>query len=124
MEGLDTQESYQVLGRHAPDAVRDYRTGAELHDLIGMGVLAAALWSMRETLDHAGFPNVRIIASSGFTPQKCRSMACAKAPIDIIGTGSYLPDRWSETCATADIIAYGGTPMVKVGREFLLKKNH
>jgi nicotinate phosphoribosyltransferase len=124
LEGLDTQKSYEALERHAPDAMRDYRTENERHDLIGMGVSAAALWSMRETLDHAGFPNVRIIASSGFTPQKCRSMACAKAPIDIIGTGSYLPERWSETCATADIIAYGGTPMVKVGREFLLKKNH
>ncbi|MDD3343819.1 MAG: hypothetical protein PHR87_09620 [Sulfurospirillaceae bacterium] len=84
---------------------------------------AAALWSMREALDNAGFSKVRIIASSGFTPQKCRTMAYAKAPIDIIGTGSYLPERWNETCATGDIIAYGGTPKVKVGREFLLKKN-
>jgi len=123
LEGLDTQKSYHVLERHAPDAVRDYRTEAELHDLIGTGVSAAALWSMRETLDHAGFSKVRIIASSGFTPQKCRSMAYSKAPIDIIGTGSFLPDHWSETNATADIIAYGGTPRVKVGREFLLKKN-
>jgi len=123
LEGLDTQESYHVLGRHVPDAVRDYRTEAELHDLIGTGVSAAALWSMRETLDHEGFSKVRIIASSGFTPQKCRSMAYAKAPIDIIGTGSFLPEKWSETNATADIIAYGGSARVKVGREFLLKKN-
>jgi len=122
LEGLDTQESYAVLGRHAPDAVRDYRTEAELHDLIGTGVSAAALWRMREVLDDAGFPKVRIIASSGFTPQKCKSMACAKAPIDIIGTGSFLPERWSETNATADIVSYGGKPRVKVGREFLLKK--
>lgn len=124
LEGLDTQKSYDVLGRYAPDAVRDYRTEEQLHDLIGTGVSAAAIWSMRETLDSAGFSKVRIIASSGFTPQKCRSMAWAKAPIDIIGTGSFLPDRWSETNATADIIAYGGVPRVKVGREFLLKKNH
>jgi nicotinate phosphoribosyltransferase len=122
LEGLDTQKSYEVLGRHAPDAVRDYRTEAELHDLIGTGVSAAAIWHMRESLDNAGFSKVRIIASSGFTPQKCRSMAYAKAPIDVIGTGSFLPDRWSETCATADIIAYGGMPRVKIGREFLLKK--
>jgi nicotinate phosphoribosyltransferase len=123
LEGLDTQKSYHVLERHAPEAVRDYRTEAELHDLIGTGVSAAAIWSMRESLDNAGFPKVRIIASSGFTPQKCRSMAWAKAPIDIIGTGSFLPDKWSETNATADIIAYGGVPRVKVGREFLLKKS-
>ena len=122
LEGLDTQKSYDVLGRHVPNAVRDYRTEGELHDLIGTGVSAAAIWSMRESLDDAGFPKVRIIASSGFTPKKCHTMASAKAPIDIIGTGSYLPDRWSETCATADIISYGGVPKVKVGREFLLKK--
>lgn len=122
LEGLDTQKSYDVLGRHAPDAVRDYRTEAELHDLIGTGVSAAAVWSMRETLDNAGFCKVHIIVSSGFTPQKCRSMAWAKAPIDVIGTGSFLPEKWSETNATADIIAYGGVPRVKVGREFLLKK--
>lgn len=122
LEGLDTQKSYEVLGRHVPDAMLKFHTEAELHNLIGTGVSAAALWSMRESLDNAGFPKVRIIASSGFTPQKCLSMACAKAPIDIIGTGSFLPDRWSETCATADIIAYDGKPIVKIGREFLLKK--
>ena len=44
------------------------------------------------------------------------------APVDTIGTGSYLPERWSETYATADIVAYDGRPSVKVGREFLLKR--
>jgi nicotinate phosphoribosyltransferase len=39
----------------------------------------------------------------------------------VIGTGSYLPELWSETYATADIIAYDGVPMVKAGREFLLR---
>jgi nicotinate phosphoribosyltransferase len=49
-------------------------------------------------------------------------MAIAEAPIDVIGTGSYLPEIWSETYATADIVAYDGRPMVKAGREFLLRK--
>jgi nicotinate phosphoribosyltransferase len=49
-------------------------------------------------------------------------MALAKTPIDIIGTGSYLPEKWSETYATADIIKYGKTLRVKVSREYLLKK--
>jgi nicotinate phosphoribosyltransferase len=40
----------------------------------------------------------------------------------MIGTGSFLPDRWSETYATADIVEYGGKPSVKVGREFLLRQ--
>ena len=65
---------------------------------------------------------MKIVASSGFTPAKCRMMAVAKAPIDVIGTGSYLPELWSETYATADIVAYDGEPMVKAGREFLLRK--
>ena len=37
----------------------------------------------------------------------------------MIGTGSYLPERWTETYATADVIAYDGQYRVKVGREFL-----
>ncbi len=49
-------------------------------------------------------------------------MSEAAAPIDVVGTGSYLPQRWTETYATADIIAYNGEPRVKVGREFLLRR--
>jgi nicotinate phosphoribosyltransferase len=49
-------------------------------------------------------------------------MAEAKAPIDVVGTGSFIPNTWSETYATADIVAYDGVPRVKIGREFLLKR--
>ena len=34
--------------------------------------------------------------------------ANAKAPVDVIGTGSYIPNNWEETYATADIIKYNG----------------
>ncbi len=122
LEGLDPPESYAVLERHAPEAVRGYRDDTELRYLIGPGVSAAAIWFLREALDKAGFDKVKIVASSGFGPAKCRLMAEAQAPIDVIGSGSYLPDRWSETYATADIVAYDGVPRVKVGREFLLQK--
>ena len=104
------------------NAIRGYRTEEELRHLVGTGVSAAAIWLLRRTLDEAGFPAVKIVASSGFGPEKCRMMAAANAPIDVIGTGSYLPELWSETYATADIIAYDGVPMVKAGREFLLRK--
>jgi nicotinate phosphoribosyltransferase len=50
-------------------------------------------------------------------------MAEAKAPIDVVGTGSFIPNTWSETYATADIVEYDGRPRVKLGREFLLRKN-
>src|SRR3546814_10652670 len=99
---------YRVLGRNAPGAIRGYRSEAELNALIGTGVSAAAIWHTREALDQAGYPAVKIVASSGFGPEKCRVMALAKAPVDVIGTGSFLPERWSETYATADVIAYPG----------------
>jgi nicotinate phosphoribosyltransferase len=123
MEGLDPPSSYAVLERHAPHAIRRYRSETELKWLVGTGVSAAAIWRMREALDQAGFPRVRIVGSSGFSVEKCRVMADARAPLDVVGTGSYLPEAWSETYATADVIAYGGTPRVKVGREFLFRKN-
>ncbi|MBU6498730.1 MAG: nicotinate phosphoribosyltransferase [Rhodospirillales bacterium] len=123
LEGLDPAESYAVLERHAPGAIRRYRSDTELRYLVGTGVSAAALWRMREALDAAGFGKVRIIASSGFGVDKCRVMADARAPIDLVGTGSFIPEVWSETYATADIVEYDGVPMVKVGREFLLRRN-
>jgi nicotinate phosphoribosyltransferase len=121
-EGLDLGSSYAILEAHAPQSIRGYRTEDELRDLVGAGVSAAALWKMRLVLNEAGFPKARIVASSGFGPQKCRMMAAANAPINAIGTGSYLPEMWRETYATADIIAFDGQPMVKAGREFLLRK--
>ncbi|MGH7211065.1 MAG: nicotinate phosphoribosyltransferase, partial [Acetobacteraceae bacterium] len=123
VERLDPAESYAVLERNAPGAIRRYRSDTELRYLVGTGVSAAAIWRLREALDEAGYPNVRIVVSSGFVVDKCRVMADAKAPIDVVGTGSFIPERWSETYATADIVEYAGVPMVKVGREFLLRRN-
>jgi len=122
-EDLDPQESYAVLERHVPLAVRRYRNESELRYLVGTGVSAAAIFHMRETLDAAGYAKVKIVASSGFGVKKCKVMSDVSAPIDMIGTGSYLPDRWSETYATADIVSYDGVPAIKLGREFLLKRD-
>jgi nicotinate phosphoribosyltransferase len=122
VEGLDPAASYAVLERHVPGAVRGYRNETELRYLVGAGVSAAAIWHLREALDREGFDRVRIVASSGFSPAKCKLMAEARAPIDVVGTGSFLPELWSETYATTDIVEYDGEPRVKVGREFLLRK--
>ncbi len=119
VEGLDPQASYAVLERHAPIAVRRYRNDNELRYLTGTGVSAASIFHVREKLDEAGFQKVKIIASSGFNVAKCKVMADVGAPIDSIGTGSFLPEIWKETYATADIVAYDGVFSVKVGREFL-----
>jgi nicotinate phosphoribosyltransferase len=122
VEGLDPPGSYAVLERFMPAATRGYRDDKQLQYLIGPGVSAAAIWYVRAALDQAGFDKVRIVASSGFSPAKCRLMAEAQAPVDVIGTGSYLPERWGETYATADIVEYDGIRRVKVGREFLFRK--
>lgn len=121
IEGLDPQKSYAVLERNAPEAFRGYRSEQDLKHLTGTGVSAAAIWFTREKLNEAGFNNVKIVASSGFNTEKCHVMAKANAPIDVIGTGSYLPTKWQETYATTDIICYDGKFKVKSGREFLIK---
>ncbi len=122
VESLDPAGSYAVLETHVPGAIRGYRSEKELRYLVGPGVSAAAIWRLRDALDREGFHKVKIVASSGFSPAKCKLMAEAKAPIDVIGTGSYLPENWSETYATADIVEYDGQARVKVGREFLLRR--
>ena len=123
IEGLDPQASYAVLERHAPLAVRRYRNEKELRMLTGTGVSAAAIFHLRQHLDQEGFDRVKIVASSGFDVIKCKVMADVGAPIDVIGTGSYLPEIWTETYATADIVSYNEGASVKVGREFLIRKD-
>jgi nicotinate phosphoribosyltransferase len=88
--------------------------------LFGKGVSVASIVHVRRALDEAGFKQAQIVASSGFDPQKCQVMGAAKAPLNLVGTGSFLPATLTETYATADIISYGGHKRVKVGREFLL----
>jgi nicotinate phosphoribosyltransferase len=87
--------------------------------LFGKGVSVAAIVHARQSLDKAGFKAAQIVGSSGFDPQKCQVMGAAKAPLDVVGTGSFLPATLTETYATADIIVYNGVRRVKIGREFL-----
>ena len=88
--------------------------------LFGKGVSVAAIIHARRALDEAGYKTATIVGSSSFDPQKCQIMGAAKAPIDMVGTGSFLPATLTETYATADIIRYNGVARVKIGREFLL----
>ena len=87
--------------------------------LFGKGVSVASIIHARRALDEEGFKAAQIVGSSGFDPQKCQVMGAANAPLDMVGTGSFLPATLTETYATADIIAYDGVKRVKIGREFL-----
>lgn len=87
--------------------------------LFGTGVSAANIINLRQTLDAAGYEEAFIVASSGFNSFKCQIMAEVGAPIDMVGTGSFLPEKMSETYATADIYRYDDETSIKVGREWL-----
>ena len=69
----------------------------------------------------SGFNSARIVGSSGFTPFKCKMFGHARAPVDVIGTGSFIPEAFGETFATADIFMYDGEFLIKVGREKLFQ---
>lgn len=136
-EGLDYERSVDVVG-HWLEVSGEYNIveqvlggrafqldpGNILVDkvrriLFGKGVSVAAVIHARLALDNAGYPDAQIVGSSGFNPEKCQIMGAAKAPLNMVGTGSFLPATLTETYATADIVSYGGEKRVKVGREFL-----
>ena len=136
-EGLDYEKSVdtvgQWLGVHGEYNIVEQVLGGRAFQLdpnnilvdkvrrilFGKGVSAAAIIHVRRALDTAGYGQATIVGSSGFDPQKCQIMGAARAPIDMVGTGSFLPATLTETYATADIIAYDGVKRVKIGREFL-----
>jgi nicotinate phosphoribosyltransferase len=136
-EGLDYEKSVETvghwLGMHGEYNIVEQVLGGRAFQLdpnnilvdkvrrilFGKGVSVASIIHVRRALDGAGYKDARIVASSGFDPQKCQVMGAAKAPLDMVGTGSFLPATLTETYATADIIAYNGVHRVKVGREFL-----
>lgn len=87
----------------------------------GKGVTIEAVYVLRQALDKAGAKKVKIVVSSGFGLEKVKAFMNAKAPIDAIGTGSFLPTDIKDTYATMDIVSYDGKKKIKVGREWLLK---
>jgi nicotinate phosphoribosyltransferase len=138
-EGLDYEKSVdtvgQWLGVHGEYNIVEQVLGGRAFQLdpnnilvdkvrrilFGKGVSAAAIIHVRRALDAAGYTKAIVVGSSGFDPQKCQIMGAARAPIDMVGTGSFLPATLTETYATADIISYDGLRRVKVGREFLFE---
>ena len=136
-EGLSYDKSVEIVANwlHVPneyEAVR-YVMGEEAFDadslnitkdrvrrvLFGTGVSVASVIQLRQTLDAAGFNACRIVGSSGFNLFKCKMFANARAPLDSVGTGSFIPETFSDTFATADIYRFDGEFNVKLGREKL-----
>ncbi len=111
----------EIMGDDAFDIADDPIRDNVAKILFGTGVSAANIINMRRVLDNAGHKDVKIVASSGFNLRKCRIMAKVNAPIDMIGTGSFLPETLSESFATCDCYEINGAFGVKVGREHIFK---
>ena len=121
---LDVEGEYNIAEHVLGSRAFSLDSGNVLIDrtrryLFGQGVSAASVIHVRRALDRAGYTDVEIVASSGFGVEKCLVMGAARAPVNMVGTGSFLPSTLSETYTTADIITYDNERRVKVGREFL-----
>jgi nicotinate phosphoribosyltransferase len=86
----------------------------ELGEFDPRGVNERLVWKVRNALDDAGFPEVRIVASGGFDVDKIRRFEAAQVPVDSYGVGSSLMRGAYDF--TADVVLVDGRPIAKVGR--------
>jgi len=82
----------------------------------GPGVTVESVFAVRDLLDSINAKHVKIVVSSGFDLHKIRAFKACHAPIDFIGTGSWV--RFS--AFTSDIVRIqdtgGWVPRCKAGR--------
>ena len=105
---LDTSDALadlELQRRHGEDAPR--------------GVDAELVHLVRDALDEAGFPAVRIVVSGGFNADRIRHFEAEGVPVDAYGVGSSLIRGSNDF--TADVVMVDGRPGGKVGRE--LRRN-
>ena len=124
IEGLNDYTSNEVFLAHIKQqeiSIRKF-TPKEQSILYGKGVSGAAIIRLRAVLDNHNSKQVKIIASSGLNLLKCLLIGEFRIPVNVVGTGSYLPDSILNSFATADIIAYNDKFDVKKGREFLIQQ--
>ena len=80
------------------------------------GVNPRLVWNVRRALDAAGFLQVKIVVSGGFTVDKIRDFEQQGVPVDGYGVGSSLFQGRFDF--TADVVLVEGRPCAKVGREY------
>jgi nicotinate phosphoribosyltransferase len=80
------------------------------------GVNPRLVEKVRGALDAAGFGDVKIVVSGGFTAQRIREFEAAEVAVDAYGVGSSLIRGQNDF--TADIVLLDGRPCAKVGRAF------
>jgi nicotinate phosphoribosyltransferase len=80
------------------------------------GVNPRLVENVRDALDGAGYPHVRIVASGGFTAERIHEFESKGVPVDAYGVGSSLIR--GDNDFTADIVCVDGHPCAKVGRRY------
>jgi nicotinate phosphoribosyltransferase len=96
------------------EALVDRSLWDELGDFRPTGVNPQLVRNVREALDAAGFEQVKIVVSGGFTVDKIREFESGGVPVDAYGVGSSLIRGSNDF--TADIVLTDGRPAAKVGR--------
>jgi nicotinate phosphoribosyltransferase len=98
------------------EALVDHSLVDEMGDFRPTGVNRRLVEKVRRALDDAGFPEVRIVVSGGFTLEKIREFEAAGVPVDAYGVGSSLIRGSNDF--TGDIVLTDGTPSAKFGRSY------
>ena len=80
------------------------------------GVNPRLVEKVRGGLDNAGFADVRIVASGGFTAHRIREFEAKEVPVDAYGVGSSLIR--GDNDFTADVVLLEGRPCAKAGRRY------
>jgi nicotinate phosphoribosyltransferase len=102
---LDTSE--QMVDRSLIDAMGYFDP---------RGVNPRLVDNVRSALDEAGFPEVKIVVSGGFTVERIEHFEALGVPVDAYGVGSSLIRGQNDY--TADVVMVDGSPCAKAGREY------
>jgi nicotinate phosphoribosyltransferase len=91
-----------------------------LHELGGFdprGVNPRLVEKVRSALDREGFPEVRIVASGGFTAERIDHFETLGVAVDAYGVGSSLIRGQNDF--TADVVVVDGVACAKEGRRYM-----
>lgn len=80
------------------------------------GVCGPLVANVRQALDQAGYPHVKIMVSGGFTAERIAEFEATKVPADIYAVGASL--FRDSVNFTADIVMVDDQPCAKAGRDY------
>ncbi|MGI8549332.1 MAG: quinolinate phosphoribosyl transferase [Dehalococcoidia bacterium] len=111
---LDTSEN--MIDRAIWQEIQARTRGADGNP---QGVSPRLVQLVREALDREGFPEVKIVASGGFNPEKITRFQRLGVPVDMFGVGSAL---FAGAAGAYDYTADVVRPVAKVGRQYRANK--